>query len=1074
MTRSRQVSHGLNLVLKLRTDVAMRDVLVQIKQAQSKIDAGLDELGFVHFARFLPTHDNTALQVVTEFDGPLAPYVLDFAIEIGDVFDMLLRHTQGTEHLVPIAEHPAEFLAFVVENNTVSVPGLPPMPELNLYSAYRDTTVLEIVGPRSELPAPKADRATSRVQDWDIQGNVLRGYRAERATHFLLKISDATAARAWISERTTATPTLPAVTSGAPWPEDAKPSLMLNLGITAAGLSMLIAPKWLAPFPQAFQEGADKRAKDNFDTGSNDPALWWLGGKDVAQDIHLMVSLYQRTKADSDAFAAAAAALRNSLMPGGLELLDEQDVEQLDGRSRLGYADGIAEPRVAGIHEPERTDLQPASTAGEFLLGAEYKNIYGGSSLGPLPVVLASNGTFCAVRILAQDATVFRDALRSEAARLGVPSDWLAAKVMGRWMDGAPISLHPERPPKDVAENRRNDFDYAPSHEFPSTPMDHAGLRCPVGAHIRRVNARSSRIAGARYTRRLMRRGMHYTRKVADTVEYGLFGLFMCADLERQFEFIQREWINGDRFAPGLRGTRDLFAGTPDGQHEFEIPMAHAPALRLRLPQFVFTRGSLYLFMPGLNALRSLADFADSAPSPAGAGASSQLQPVTPATMNAGQNKELNMSIHAKAVNELTSDQRTRIGLASVGKRQIAAPLATSAAPPPPAPEFDTKDPAFWKDPYPVFAKFRQQAPLYRAPPPFDGWFIFRYEDVRRVCDEDDNFSADVIGATAERGLFQMDEPPHGQVRNLIASAWMTGASNAKVMVEKSIAAAVTSLQNRQTFDLVDDFARGVPREVFFDILGGAGITPQARLDLDALARMVMKHHDHTLDRVQSAPGVEAGRALAKELGLLLQAAGTNPQFKGSFLAHLAPLVGPGPLTPVVAISSLVSMTVAGYMSVEFLLATGIRQLLLDDGAWWKQVQADRGLLPACLEEMRRREHALSVIDRFAKREVSFGDVRIDKGERVYGVLASANRDELVYGVDADEFRPGRLLPKPHLGFGHGTHECLGRHLQMLIAEPAIRALIDNKSGLRIETGKEPVWFENFYFRSFDHLAVTT
>lgn len=1069
MTKSRQVSQGLNLVLKLRPGVSMREVLTQIKRAQSKIDAGLDELGFVHFARFLPTHDGTALQVITEFDGPLAPYVLDFAIEIGDVFDMLLSNTQDTGHLIPIAEHPYEFLAFVEQNNTVLVPGRP----LDLYSAYRDTTVLEIVGARGELPAPKRDRAASRVEDWDIQGNVLRGYRAERATHVLLKVLNPAATRAWLAARTEPTAELPAITSGESWDERAKPALMLNVGFTSAGLSMLVAPHWLSSFPQAFQQGAFQRASDNFDTGTNGPDRWWLGGAGAAQDIHLMVSLYQRTQADAAAFATASKTLLESLAAAGLELVQQQDVERFDGRGPLGYADGIAEPRITGIHDPRRIDLQPASTAGEFLLGAEYKNIYGGSSLGSLSAALASNGTFCAVRVLAQDAAAFGDALKTEARRLGVQSDWLAAKVMGRWMDGAPISLHPDRPPEDRAENGRNDFDYAPSSEFPSTPMDHAGLRCPVGAHIRRVNSRTSRIAGARYTRRLMRRGMHYTRKVGDAVEYGLFGLFMCADLERQFEFIQREWINGDRFAPGLRGTCDLFGGTPDGQHEFEIPMPHAPALRLRLPQFVFTRGSLYLFMPGLNALRNLGRFATPGPSATASAISSPPPAQAPAAMNAGPTKELHMSKHALADGGLTSDERTLIGWASVGKSLTATPVAESAPSSPDATVFDTKDPAFWKDPYPVFARFRKQAPLHRAPPPFNGWFIFRYADVLRVCDERQNFSADVK-RESDPGLFQMDEPSHGQVRNLIASAWFKAAANARELVKQSITSTMAGLQNRKRFDLVDDFARPVPRNVFFDILGGAGITLAAREDLDTLARIVMKHHDHTLDIAQSKPGADAGEKLGGKLFALLKAAEVEPDFQGSFLAHLAPSVGPAPLTNLVAIRSLVSMTVAGYMSVEFLLATGIRQLLHDDGAWWDQIRTDGGLLAVCLEEMRRREHALSVVDRVALQDVVFGDVTIRKGELVYAVLASANRDEEVYGEDADKFRPGRPLPKPHLGFGHGVHECMGVHLQQLIAEPAIKALIAEKPGLRVEPDREPDWFENFYFRSFNHLAVTT
>jgi deferrochelatase/peroxidase EfeB len=613
---TQQVSHGLNLSLKLRSKDKMGELLFKIAQAQSKIDAGLDELGFVHFARFLPTHDSTALQVITEFDGPLAPYVLDFAIEIGDVFDMLLSYTEGAEHIIPIRDHPAEFLAFVQKNNTVSVTGLPPQQDLGLYSAYRDRTVLEIVGPREALPMPKEDRKATPVELHDVQGNVLKGYRAVRATHYLLKVENAGEARRWLAARTQAAAALPAVNTGDVWTAETKPKLMLNIGLTSAGLQALaLHPGWLAPFPSAFMEGALKRAADNFDVDANDPKHWWLGGDAQAPDLHVMVSLYQGDAADDKIFDAADAALRVSLASGGLRLVDTQELGPPKEALGLRFADGISEPRVADKVGAPRDDCQPASTAGEFVLGASYDNIYGGSSLGALPGLLASNGTFCAVRVLALDVPGFHGKINSEAARLNVHPDWLAAKLMGRWPGGAPVSLHPHQSPTAVEEHSRNDFDYAPSHEFPDTPMDHAGLRCPVGAHIRRVNARTSRIAGSRYARRLMRRGMHYTRTVDGKEESGLFGLFICADLERQFEFIQRQWINGDRFAPGLRGTRDPFAGTPrsDG-HRFQIPMPDDTALDVELKQFAYTRGSLYLFMPGLNALRSLDLMVDKAP----------------------------------------------------------------------------------------------------------------------------------------------------------------------------------------------------------------------------------------------------------------------------------------------------------------------------------------------------------------------------------------------------------------------------------------------------------------------------
>ena len=85
-----RVSHGLNLVLRLKSPLQMPELLLKIQAAQPNIRRALSELHFVHFARFLPTRANSALQVITEFDGPLEPYVMDFAIAIGDEFSMML------------------------------------------------------------------------------------------------------------------------------------------------------------------------------------------------------------------------------------------------------------------------------------------------------------------------------------------------------------------------------------------------------------------------------------------------------------------------------------------------------------------------------------------------------------------------------------------------------------------------------------------------------------------------------------------------------------------------------------------------------------------------------------------------------------------------------------------------------------------------------------------------------------------------------------------------------------------------------------------------------------------------
>jgi len=1086
-----QVTHGLNLVLKLKNHVVnMPLVLAKIRQAQRKIDDGLSELNFVHYARFLPTYDNTALQVITEFDGPLAPYVLDFVIEIGDIFDTLLGFTAGTENIVPVAEHPAEFLAFVAKHNTVTVPVLGDVPDWPLYAAYPDRTVVDIVGPRRDLPVPKSDRWPTDVDRNDVQGNILKGFNGERVRHFVLGVLDATKARAWLAGRATSSARsaagVPKVTSFKPW--RAKPKLMFNIGLTFNGMTALgLRRKWCDPFPEAFKQGALQRALDNFDVDSNGPENWWLGGPNEAASIHVMVSLYHAPGGEPE-FSKAAAALTASLAAGGLQLLAEHDAVARDGRSWFGYVDSIANPRIAvpcPVPGERDQDLQPAATPGEFILGAKHKNVYGGPSLGNLPEQLATNGSFCVVRVLAQNTALFAKTLKNEAGRLGVDEQWLAAKLMGRWFEGAPLIRDPASPTADPVENERNDFDYAPSYEYPAVTSDHFGQTCPVGAHIRRVNPRTSRVAGARYARRLMRRGMHYENIDANgNREAGLFGLFMCADLERQFEFIQRQWINGDRFAAGLRGTSDPFIGTPrpEGQR-FEIPMAGRPALEVQLPQLVQTRGSLYLFMPGLEALASLDRFATSDPP--------RLAPVIPAAADPGESVDvadgsLHLTPYVTAVTEVNRfrDALEDIGatitdadLLSIASAGVGAAIAPSAALSSSSDTlvFNPRRRDFQIDPYPTFATFRRREPVHFSPL-FDGWFVFGYDDVLSICTDNAAYSAAEIGTTEVRGLFTLDDPQHAEIRKQVASAWNQGAINAASFVLHSIARTLGALSGRDCFDLVDDLARPIPRDVYFDILGGTGIKPDERIKLDQLARKVMKHHDHTMDEFQQWDGMVAGIELVSRLGsMLLLAKLGKPSYKGTFLAYLAKEVDwlTGPFNPKIALLTLLNLTVAGYMSVEFLLATGIRRLLLEDGKFWRVLQQDPASVDKLLREMRRTSHALSVVDRFAKQDVTLSGVKIRQGARVFGVLASANRDEHVYGADADVFNPDRAFPKPHLGLGAGAHECMGRALEHMITVPTLAAVATQMPGLRLESKAEPPWFENFYFRSFDHLKVS-
>jgi deferrochelatase/peroxidase EfeB len=172
-----------------------------------------------------------------------------------------------------------------------------------------------------------------------------------------------------------------------------------------------------------------------------------------------------------------------------------------------------------------------------------------------------------------------------------------------------------------IEERLLNDFDYVPAAGQPAYYDDSVGRRCPVGAHIRRLNPRGAAVMGRPYTRRIVRRGMPYgppydPRHGNGGAERGLVGLFMCGDLELQYEFLMRVWANQDFAAAGVKGTRDpLIGAQQDSGGSFAVPTndGDGPIVMTGLPRLVQTRGSLYCFIPGVGGLRYLSALPDGA-----------------------------------------------------------------------------------------------------------------------------------------------------------------------------------------------------------------------------------------------------------------------------------------------------------------------------------------------------------------------------------------------------------------------------------------------------------------------------
>jgi deferrochelatase/peroxidase EfeB len=464
----------------------------------------------------------------------------------------------------------------------------------------------------------------STLQPADVQGNILRGYAYSRVRHLILSIGDAAAARRWLGVAASGGgDNVPVITSEASW--RVKPVSCFNIGLTYAGLTALGTPAAsLATFPDEFVAGMNARAVKIGDVGSSAPETWDAPFADP-RAVHLIATI------NADDVAVFDHVQHQVLAAGegyAFTLMATRDGWNFDADFvHFGYRDNFSQPRFAGIHDPTRyPDAQPLAPLGAMLLG--YRTETTGLLWSiPQPDVLGRNGAFNAFRILAQDVAGFEAYLDTAAdellhhklgetllpaggeaaigagmTRRAALRELVAAKMCGRWRNGTPLVLSPTTPDPQPPVSM-TDFDYQ------------GGTDCPFGAHMRRTNPRGGTIVqrASRHTRRLVRRslpyGPQYDPARPDTIERGLLGNFIGANLGNQFEAIMCDWLNVGLEDPRITGSCDPLLGNNYPETSwFEIPLPTGDAIRLRgLPRFVRTRGGAYTFLPGLPAIRYLA-----------------------------------------------------------------------------------------------------------------------------------------------------------------------------------------------------------------------------------------------------------------------------------------------------------------------------------------------------------------------------------------------------------------------------------------------------------------------------------
>ncbi|HLK11552.1 MAG TPA: cytochrome P450 [Candidatus Binatia bacterium] len=342
-----------------------------------------------------------------------------------------------------------------------------------------------------------------------------------------------------------------------------------------------------------------------------------------------------------------------------------------------------------------------------------------------------------------------------------------------------------------------------------------------------------------------------------------------------------------------------------------------------------------------------------------------------------------------------------------------------------------------------AYRRLRAEAPVYWCEEA-GFWALAKYADVDHVSRNAPLFCSSkgiLVNDPMRDGtmpdqppsIIYMDAPAHARYRRLVSRAFTprmvaTLEPRIRALAQASLAALVPG----EPLDFVEQVAVPLPLLVIAEMLGvPAADRPQFKRWSDAIIAGADAGPAATLAVVQELFGyfhevLEARRRQPRDD---LVSALARAEVEGERLADAEILM------------FCMTLLVAGNETTRNLIAGGARALLLFPDQR-RRLRADPGLLPGAVEEMLRWVTPVKTFARTATADTTIRGRRIAAGDYVVLLYASANRDEEVWGPDAEAFDVGRPPGPGHLAFGIGPHACLGSNLATLEARVLFEELL--------------------------------
>jgi cytochrome P450 len=355
--------------------------------------------------------------------------------------------------------------------------------------------------------------------------------------------------------------------------------------------------------------------------------------------------------------------------------------------------------------------------------------------------------------------------------------------------------------------------------------------------------------------------------------------------------------------------------------------------------------------------------------------------------------------------------------------------------------QFDHHDPEFISNPWPTYEALRSECPVLHSER-YDGyWLVTRYDDILAILRDWETFTSSVVGtllipAGVPRTVpflpIESDPPEHTRYRSIVRPVFAPRRVN-------SFAGQLAELANELLAPMLERGQGNIASE-FSQHMSATTLATFIGLPPEDHELWVELVHRAFEGQVRDKAAAQRASAEFREyiIGLIAQ---RHEQRANDLISQLIDAEADGRgLTDDEIFGFVQLLLIAGHETTASALSYAF-WLFATQPHTIEYLREDRTRIRLAIEEIIRLSSPVSIFGRNATKDVELRGQKIKKGDVIGMAFASANRDERHFD-HAEEVRLDRT-GNDHLGFGLGTHFCLGAPLARLELTSAINALLD-------------------------------